>query len=380
MLSCNDPTSHGSLLTLQHRSASDDLMTLAQARPEDRDANLLRAATALFCQEPTHDRDAVRRYEQLAIHLLPKVKANDRAYIASMLGSRGDAPPAVLRLLARDEIGIAGPVLRQSPVLSTIDLLGIIASTGRDHHQMIAGRTDLNADVLRALAIARQKAKAAEASDSQAESSAPAVMETEQTNMVAGPPAPIPAPGFDDFLEAPRERRLRILGEASSQRWRAHKGTQSRRLDHVLSRSYATAEIVARARKRDRPGLVEAFSAALGITTDVATRLLYDPSGEPLVLMIRAAGLSDADGRTVLLLANKEIGESVEAFFRLADLYASLEMATAEAFIAAWRAPAQQRRQATHVPVYVEGADRPAAAAATPAESTQRPQRRAGEG
>lgn len=352
-------------------------MTLAQARPEDRDATLLRAATALFCQEPTHDRDAIRRYEQLAIHLLPKVKANDRAYIASLLSGRRDAPPAVLRLLARDEIGIAGPVLRQSPVLSTIDLLGIIAVTGRDHHQIIAGRTDLNADVLRALAIARQKAKAAAAEDERRSETAP-VAPSERANAAPEPSAPIPTPGFNDFLEAPRERRLRILGEASSRRWRAHKGAQSRRLDHVLSRSYATAEIVARARKRDRPGLVEAFSAALGITTEVATRLLYDPSGEPLVLMIRAAGLSDADGRTVLLLANKEIGESVNAFFRLADLYASLEMTTAEAFIAAWRDPSQQQRQPTHMPVYSEGAERPAAAAAA-AESTQRPQRRAGD-
>ena len=32
-----------------------------------------------------------------------------------------------MRLLARDVISVAGPVLRQSPVLSTVDLLGVIA-------------------------------------------------------------------------------------------------------------------------------------------------------------------------------------------------------------------------------------------------------------
>jgi hypothetical protein len=362
---------------LHNPSASNDLMTLAQARPEDRDGTLLRAATALFCQEPIHDRDAIRRYEQLAIHLLPKIAPNDRAYVASLLGGRSDAPPSVLRLLARDAIGIAGPVLRQSPVLSTIDLLGVIAVTGQDHHRLITGRTDLNADVLRALAIARQKYAPADESEAavQAETNLPSADATDST--FAMPPSPVPTPSFADFLGAPRERRLRILGEASSRRWRAHKGTQSSRLDHMLSRSYATAEIVARARKHDRAGLVEAFAASLGISSDVAARLLHDPSGEPLVLMIRASGLSDADGRTVLLLANKEIGESVDAFFRLADLYASLETATAEAFIAAWRQPSQERRP-THVPVFTEATDRPAAAASH-ADAEQPQQRRAGE-
>ncbi len=355
-------------------TASDDLMTLARARPEDRDGTLLRAATALFCQEPIHDRDAIRRYEQLAIHLLPKITPNDRAYVASLLGGRSDAPPAVLRLLARDAIGIAGPVLRHSPGLSTIDLLGVIAITGRDHHQLISGRTDLNADVLRALAIARQK-YAPEPSNETATAGAAAMPPSQGPSVEMQTPA-IPTPGFSDFLEAPRERRLRILGEASSRRWRARKGAPSRRLDHMLRQSYATADIVARARKKDRPGLVDAFSASLGISQDVATRLLYDPSGEPLVLMIRAAGLSDADGRTVLLLANKEIGELVDAFFRLADLYASLEPATAEAFIAAWRQPSQERRAPTHVPVFTEAADRPAAAASH-GETEQQPQRRA---
>ena len=132
-------------------------MTLAQSRPEDRDATLLRAATALFCQEPSHDRDGIRRFEQLAVHLLPKIATDDRVYVASLLASRNDAPPSAMRMLARDEIEVATPVLRHSPVLSTIDLLGVIAVTGSEHHRLIAGRTDLSADVLRALAIARQK-------------------------------------------------------------------------------------------------------------------------------------------------------------------------------------------------------------------------------
>ena len=356
-------------------------MTLAQARPEDRDATLLRAATALFCQEPIHDRDAIRRYEQLAIHLLPKLSPNDRAYVASLLGGRSDAPPAVMRLLARDAIGIAGPVLLHSTALSTIDLLGVIAVTGPDHHQLIAGRSDLSADVLRALDIAREKYS--ETAPKPAAKSAPQMEPPQDVAADAGeaetpkvPTAPsAPAADVDDFLDAPQDRRLRILGEAASRRWRARGTGRSLRLDEMLEQSFAATAIVHAAKKRDRPALVEAFSRALGITNEVATRLLYDPSGEPLVLMIRAAGLSDADGRTVLLLANKQISESVDKFFRLADLYASLEPSTAEAFIEAWRPEAETKRRPTHVPVYVEGAERPAAAARP--DVVEQPQKRA---
>jgi uncharacterized protein (DUF2336 family) len=328
-------------------------MTLAQARPEERDGTLLRAATALFCQEPAHDRDAVRRYEQLAIHLLPKLKPNDRAFVASLLGGRQDAPPSVMRLLARDAIGVAGPVLRHSKSLSTIDLLGVIATTGVDHHQLIAGRPDLSADVLRALEIAKRK-PSVDPTGLEAETDADSTL-----TQPAPPTRPKTnaAPAYSEFLKAPTDRRLRILGEASDHQWRAVGTNGSKRLDQVLRRSYASAEIVVAAKRRDRAGLVAAFTHALGISSEVATQLLSDPSGEPLVLMARAAGLSEADGRTVLLLANKQIGESVDAFLRLADLYASLEASTAEAFIEAWR-PTASHRQAKHSPVYSGEIDR----------------------
>lgn len=351
-------------------------MALAHARPEDRDATLLRAATALFCQEPIHDRDAVRRYEQLAIHLLPNLGESDRAYVASLLGGRRDAPPSVMRILARDAIGIAGSVLRHSPVLSTIDLLGVIAVTGSDHHRLIASRPDLNADVLRALAIARAKydeasedaPPAAESTDAADDRAVEAIAEDAVRNALE-------SPSFEGFLEAAPERRMKMLGDAAERQAKARPSIPPRRLDRFLEERFAAAELVGAARRGDRPALLRAFSKALRIETDVVARLLDDPSGEPLALMAKAADLSDADGRAVLLLANKTIGESVDAFFRIADLYASLEATTARAFIDNWReAPA---RRPEHQPVFADNGDRAKAAqpahapAASPARSEQ---------
>lgn len=357
-------------------------MTLARARPEDRDATLLRAATALFCQEPYHDRDAIRRFEQLAIHLLPKLSDSDRAYIAALLGGRSDAPTSVMRTLARDTIEIASPVLRHSPVLSTIDLLGVIAVTGPEHHKLIAGRTDLSADVLRALAIARQKAAAARHKNrtSDDESAAPAaVTPAAVERSVAAPVRPtMPTPDFGAFLASPPAHRLWILAEAASRGLAAGETTPARQLDQLLRRNYAQAQIVTAAKRGDRSGMLAGFSSALGLAVEIVTRLFDDYSGEPLVLMIKGAGLSVSDGNTVLLLGNKRIGESVDDFFRLAELLASLEQSTADAFVAAWRNP-QMRRRPVHVPVYVDTGDR-RPAAATPKEQSSSPAKRAQEG
>ncbi len=141
--------------------------------------------------------------------------------------------------------------------------------------------------------------------------------------------------GLAGFLDLAPAERLNLLGQVSARRVRSAAVSAPRRLDRVLRHAFAHAEIVASATTKDRPGLLRAFAEALDIRPAVAERLLDDPSGEPMVLMLRATGMRDADGRTVLLLANPLIGQSVERFFRLADLYAALEPAVAESFIAA---------------------------------------------
>ena len=85
-----------------------------------RDSALLRATTELFLEEEAHTPDEVRRYEELTAHLVPKVADQDRGFLAERLAARADAPQAVVRMLAKDKIAIAGPVLRASPVLARL--------------------------------------------------------------------------------------------------------------------------------------------------------------------------------------------------------------------------------------------------------------------
>jgi uncharacterized protein (DUF2336 family) len=345
---------------MSKRSPSDDLLALARSLPQDRDATLLRATTALFCQEPIHERDAVRRYEELALHFLSRAGVPDRTYVATLLAGRTDAPASIMRLLARDQLEVATPILRQSAVLSTIDLLGVIAVTGPEHHKLIAARPSLNADVIRALALARPKTESAAPAKPPAGASAADQAVVDQ--------------GIGGFLDLPPSGRLKVLGRIAATAPVGKGMPLPRRIEQALRHAFANSEIVAAAKKRDRERLIGALAESLDIAPGAVRRLLDDPSGEPLVLMLKATGLKDAEGRTVLLLANPAIGESVERFFRLADLLASLEMSVAESFVSAWRSsgPAIAAR---HQPVLEEAAGAraiPAAAVAKPLDQAAR--------
>ena len=138
-----------------------------------RDSALLRATTDLFVQEQTHSPDEVRRYEELTAHLLPKVSEEVRVLLSERLANRADAPPAVVRMLAKDKIEVARAVLGASPVLAPLDLLAIIAATGREHHRVIAGRRGLTPEVRQALRISADRALAATLDEIEAMMGAP---------------------------------------------------------------------------------------------------------------------------------------------------------------------------------------------------------------
>ena len=129
---------------MQSKNLSDGLAELARANERKRDAALLRATTELFVLDVIHDRDEIRRFEELATHFLPKVGVTDRVFVAERLAICSDAPLAVLRMLARDTIEVATPVLRNSSALGAVDLLSVIAAGSVEHHRLIARRPSLS--------------------------------------------------------------------------------------------------------------------------------------------------------------------------------------------------------------------------------------------
>jgi hypothetical protein len=389
---------------------TSSLISLALST-QNREAALLRATTDLFAHGGHHTSDEIQRFEELAIHFLPKVLVSDRAYVAESLSNRVDAPAAVLRQLAKDLIEVAAPVLKRARVLSADELLDVVENTGPLHHRMLATRKNLPPEVEQALRE-RQDAVtvalldgpiATVAADTQPDRQMAVEAPAEQSAEAEGegyggsvssddglwetdaeveeitdahyaehrPPVDLHE-ATDRFLELDRVGRNGILAALSEGSVRSPKLTPREQFDIALNAAQKAGQIPGLARAKRKDALIAAFADGLSLDPDLVARMVDDPSGEPLVLLVKAIGLSDAEARQVLLLANPAIGLAVQTFFRLVDLHASMEPAVADAMVAAWRGDGRASTRQPHVPQLsdAEGVRRPGA------RTQQRPSRR----
>src|SRR3954469_4848719 len=76
--------------------------------------------------------------------LVPHTELAARAELAERLSMLGNAPPTLVDLLAHeDEISIAGPLLRRSPVLAEPALIDIARAKGQGHLLAMSQRPKL---------------------------------------------------------------------------------------------------------------------------------------------------------------------------------------------------------------------------------------------
>jgi uncharacterized protein (DUF2336 family) len=105
-------------------------------------SELFLAGAARF--RPQH----VDLFDGILTGLVPHSDAAARAELAERLSVLGNAPPGLVDLLAReDEIAIAGPLLRRSPVVAEPTLVEIARMKGQSHLMAIAERPTLAAVV-----------------------------------------------------------------------------------------------------------------------------------------------------------------------------------------------------------------------------------------
>ena len=357
---------------MQSRKLSDDLADVAQAKQQTRDAALLRATTELFVQDLTHDEDEVRRYEELAIHFLSKVPVEVRAAVAERLAVCADAPPAVIRTLARDVFQVAAPVIRRSPVLDSFDLLAAIAATDVEHHRLIARRSDLGDDVKRALRLTGDAEVAGYLDNGPAMRAAPAEEEAAATpapiHSTGAPPPPRRLSRFDiwQFLDLDRPTRLRVIADIAMGAPIPHPtATTGRPAERAFQSILSAAQIVGFARNGQIAELIAAIADGLELNPDAIAACVRDRTGEPLAVLLKALRLDELQAQQVFLMASPA-GRDVLTFFPLTDLFAGMDHSTAETLCEAWRIVTAERK-AGHEPYLAENADRRRGTMGTPA-------------
>jgi len=123
------------------------LLKLAQDNTPKGRYVLANAMTQFFEKD---DLDSVERHLviEIMMTLITRTELDLREALAERLAVLENVPAEVIIFLANDEISVARPVLRRSPVLNDVDLVYIISSKSAAYWQAIAQREQLNPSVV----------------------------------------------------------------------------------------------------------------------------------------------------------------------------------------------------------------------------------------
>jgi len=317
----------------------DGLIGLARQDGVDVRPTLLRVLTDLYVHKEGHTPDEEHRYTELALRLLAGVDIPTRAAVANKLAAHPRAPRPVVHRLARDVFEVAEPVLKNSPSLTSHDLLAIIRDLGPRHAAAIAARS-----------VAR---RADDPRESDAGRGAPFHTSDEASKPAAAPPAAISrgertSLSFGQYflLAGSSERRL-MLADLADQ------PTVPPELACAAASDDAIRELEGAALRCQPEEFARGIERLLRIPAHRTRQIVHDGTGEPTVVVAKALALPSSVLVRILLFLNPRIGHSVERVFSLVDLYDELTRDAALRLVASWQ-NAQPGDKADYRPLHFD--------------------------
>lgn len=129
-------------------SALGDLQVAFQAKDAAGRSTVADKVTDLFVlSAPGFNETHIALFDQVIGMLASAIEIRARARLSEKLADIDNAPPGVVRMLSRDEIVVARPVLSRSSRLSDKDLVDAALHGGRDHMLAISERRNLTEPV-----------------------------------------------------------------------------------------------------------------------------------------------------------------------------------------------------------------------------------------
>ena len=263
----------------------------------------------------------------IILQLLNGIELSVRAALAERFARQPDAPHDLVVALARDEIGVAYPLLVNSDVLQDPDLIEIVQQRTMEHQLAIAARRAISEPVSDALAATRN----------------PRVI----VRLLGNPGARIPPATLERLIdEAGRTREyqqalvergdlppalVRKLYWTVSAALRLHLvgrlGVEAGTLDdaieasvhNLLGETGEAAAREARARAGDNPGpallallragqvtdFVDAFARLSRLRPVLVRRFVFEPGGEALATLCKALGIAKEDFVSLFLFCRQ---------------------------------------------------------------------------
>ena len=130
-------------------SAIPGLEEIIRKGSPKRRAEAARRVAELFLAGVANYRpDHVDLFDSILVDLVPYAELDARTNLAERLSLLANAPPSLVGRLAReDEIAIAGPLLRRSPVVDEDTLIEIAVAKGQGHLLAMSERPTLSPDL-----------------------------------------------------------------------------------------------------------------------------------------------------------------------------------------------------------------------------------------
>ena len=128
------------------------LLTLAHSRTHQDRQRLLLGVMALCDQHPdAASQELSPVLTDIFLTLARQAEHDIRRALSERLARASWAPPALINILALDEIEIARPLIASSPILKDEDLLAILVKASLEHQIEVARRPNLSARVADAI-------------------------------------------------------------------------------------------------------------------------------------------------------------------------------------------------------------------------------------
>lgn len=268
-------------------SKLETLAGLIRTDGKDPKPGLLRVLTDFYVQKRQHSPEEDRHFTELALRLIEEVDAGTRADFARRLSEHGGAPAIVMQRLA----GSAGD--RETD----LQICAPQRNTTAPPESRSAPSPELRAGELRV---------------------------TDQDRAAAARFTRL------FFAAGPAERRA-ILRELET-------GAHVTPLGIVPNAAASTRWELEGAALRGRPfEFVRQMERTLAIPRSVAEAVVNDVSGEPLLVVAKAVGMTVDAVQRILLLINPAIGNSVRRVFDLSSLYGELSLNASLRLISLWR-------------------------------------------
>jgi Uncharacterised protein conserved in bacteria (DUF2336) len=281
---------------------------------------LIRVLTDLYVQKLAHTADEERHYTELALRLLDGVDVPTRATVAARLAKHLSPPLRVIQYLVNDLPDVAAPLRGHALLKPT----------------------------------AQPPAPPPVATTPTVEHTAPAEPPLQDEPIEHAPVTDLrgtidttTAGELNDifFTAAQDERRLILLN--------LHVAAPLSPGQVVVLRDPGLDQrLEAAALGNHREELIKQIAEALRIPPEQARRIVRDDHGEPIVVAVKALGISRDVVYRLLMFVNPAVGHSVERVHALATLYDEMTAQAAEGMVAIWQAlRSEARATAKHQPL-----------------------------